>query len=137
MATSDGAYSKSSAPGWLTRNLRLHGLTFAILRAVISIVVAALAMYFVFRWGEVLRKSNQKTRELFLGPIISGWIKNGETLSLLVSLYLGWKLLELLIQASSWRVYLERKKAVFARERQAELEKIQRRREEKKDIGSS
>lgn len=89
---------------------RRYDLDLSILSAIGSLLVGALGMYFIYRWGEVLRVSDEKTRKLLLGESIAELIDSGQALSLMISIYLGYKLLLLLLEAARLQRNLIRKK---------------------------
>lgn len=89
---------------------RRYDLDLSILSAIFSLLLGALGMYFVYRWGEVLRVSDDQTRRLLLGDSFAALIDSGQALSLMISIYLGYKLLLLLLQASRLQRDLLRKK---------------------------
>lgn len=89
---------------------RRYDLDLSILSAIFSLLLGALGMYFIYRWGEVLRVSDEKTRRLLLGESIAETISSGQALSLMISIYLGYKLLLLLLEASRLQRNLIRKK---------------------------
>lgn len=79
-----------------------------IIEATGSLLLGALGLYFVYRWGELLRWSTDAEREFLLGPVISEWAENQDVLLLIVSTYLGYGMLRLLIHASVLKSNLER-----------------------------
>ena len=68
--------------------MRRYDLDLSILSAIGSLLLGALGMYFIYRWGEVLRVSDEKTRKLLLGESIAELIDSGQALSLMISIYL-------------------------------------------------
>ena len=90
---------------------------FEILSSLFSLLLNALGIYFIYRWGRLLMTADFELKQALLGTTIAEMIgNNSDILVALVALYLGFKILMLLITAADWQQYL-----IFAQKKQEKL----------------
>lgn len=97
--------SSASAPR--ERFFQRNRLRLDIAGALLSMLMHALGLYFVYRWGRLLQRADQETKEALLGETLSQYLTNGEYIAMVVAIYLGYKMMVFLAQAADWQQYLE------------------------------
>lgn len=88
---------------------RGNRLNFLIAKVLFRMVLGALSLYLVYRWGATVLMDSNSKREMLLGKDLNNALGDDlESLSLLIALYLGFNMLFLLINAAIYKHQLER-----------------------------
>ena len=86
-------------------------LNIEIISALFSLTFNAVGLYLVYRWGRTMEKADDDTRRQLLGEWLSDLFATHSYIPIIISIYLGYKMLLYLIKAADWQRYLETARA--------------------------
>lgn len=101
-----------------------HRLNFEMASALFSLIMSVLGIFFIYRWGVLLMKADQETKDALLGKTINKYIGDPSIIVIIVGVYIVFKIMAFLVSASNWQEYL-----IFSKKKQDQMVRKSKRNE--------